>query len=121
MKIEGLPKGYRAVRWGIPKPGDWIAHDRGAFVGTGNILHACLILAPCIEELDGIRPFENSEDFVEGAKGVFMVLNITTGNLETVLYVDDQGIETIRGAISYEKLLFEYEFSDGRACGYEDQ
>lgn len=121
MKIEGLPKGYQAVRWGVPKAGDWIAHGKGAFLGSGGIEHACLIVAPCVEEEeDGIRPFQNSKDFVEASKGLLMVLNITTGNLETVLYVDDGGIETIRGAVSYEKLMFEYEFSDGRACGYED-
>jgi len=120
MKIKGLPKGYEAVRWGVPIAGDWIAHDMIAFECLGNIEHACLIVAPCSEE-HGIRPFANSEDFVESAKGLIIVLNITTGNLETVLYIDDHGIETIRGAISYEKLLFEYEFSDGRACGYEDQ
>lgn len=122
MKLEGLPKGYRAVRWGVPGPDDYICHNICPFRPHGMIDYACLIIEPCSDEEldDGIKPFENSEDYIEAARGLMMVLNITTGHLETVLYVGDDGIETVRGAVSYEDLMINYEFSDGRACGYED-
>lgn len=122
MKLEGLPKGFRAVRWGLVKPGEWIAHGEHPFRPLNSLSYPCLIVEPDTEggDDDNIRPFVDSEDFIEAARGMLMVLNITTGNLETVLFVDDTGIETIRGAISYERLMVEYEFSDGRACGYED-
>lgn len=120
INLPGVPQGYRAVRWGMPERGEWIASTSGCFIPTVVLEHCCLIVEP-VQNDDTVRPFANADDFLASLDGSMMLLNITTGSLEMVLFVDDDGIETIRGAVSYEDLVFMYEFADGRACGHEDK
>lgn len=120
INLPGVPKGFQAVRWGVPAKGEWICCSSGCFVPTTVFEHCCLIVEP-IGDDDNIRPFKDADDFLESLSGSMMLLNITTGSLETVLYVDDDGIETVRSAVSYEDLMMGYEFPDGRACGHENQ
>jgi hypothetical protein len=120
VELSGLPEGWRAVRWGKPNAGDWI------FVGDLRHQVMCpdewvehLIIAK-VEEEQGVRPFKDAGEFLDACDGHFWLVNIDTGASEFVAYVDDNGIETLRGATSYSNLYECYEFPDGRACGHED-
>jgi hypothetical protein len=115
--MKGIPEGFKAVRWGVPEIGDWVMSGGGAFKPTGKFDFACLVVEP---EDEGIAPLEDASDFIESSMGSMLLLNTNTGHIETVLYIDDEGIETICGAVSYKDLISRYEFVDGRVCGHEN-
>lgn len=119
--IPGVPEGYRVVRWGIPEQGDWILGSSGCFRPIeGKIDFSCLVVEP-LDHDDSIRPYKNADEFLDDSNGSLVLLNICTGCIETVLYVDNDGIETIKGAISWKDLLVNYEFASGKGCGRENQ
>lgn len=126
VELKGVPEGWRVVRWGRPSVGETILlhHTNvpykiplfSAFCGS----HSLIVEAFSANDQDAIRPFANSGEFLDACNGHFWLLNIETGASEFVAYVDDNGIETIRGATSYEDLVECYEFPDGRVCGHEN-
>jgi len=127
VELEGVPEGWRAVRWGKPKRGEWTVLNN--FVhrwGSDSVVNWLVVepVAPITERSfcsdQAVRPFKNSEEFLEACNGHFWLLNIQTGGSEFVAYVDDNGIETLRGATSWEDLVECYEFPDGRVGGHEN-
>ena len=119
--IPGVPDGYRVVRWGVPKDGEWICGSNGMVFKpvSSSLDFCCLIVEP--DQDDAIRPYKNADEFLDDSNGSLVLLNICTGCIETILYIDDDGIETIKGAVSWEDLMVNYEFASGKGCGRENE
>ena len=123
MRLDGCPEGWKPVRYGKPSRGEHVVTTHGVIKWTlDDTVTSSFHLVVAEEKRDGVRSFRNASEFIEEMATDNWLINVETGALETVLLVDDDGVETVRGLVSYIDLLSRYEFADGRVCGrYEDQ
>jgi hypothetical protein len=122
LKLEGVPEGWKPVRYGKPTKGEIVLTPAGAMCwGLDDDETKSFQLIIAREDRKGIRAFRNAGEFIDEMDSSNWLINVETGALETILLVDDDGVETMRGAVSWVDLLSRYEFADGRVCGYENQ
>lgn len=123
MRLDGCPEGWKPVRYGKPSRGEHVVTTHGVIKWTlDDTVTSSFHLVVAEEKRSGVRSFRNASEFIEEMAADNWLINVETGALETVLLVDDDGVETVRGLVSYIDLLSRYEFADGRVCGrHEDQ
>ena len=122
VMLEGVPAGWKPVRYGKPNKGDMVLCSEGVILWnleSDKTMGWHLIVAKN-EVQSGIRSFRNAGEFIDEMDSSNWLINVETGALETILLVDDDGVETMRGAVDWVELLSRYEFADGRVCGYHE-
>jgi hypothetical protein len=123
IKLEGVPKDWKPVRYGKPRLGDMVLCSDGLVVRwslTEEQTSGWYLVVTRDEVQFGIRSFRNASEFVDEMDSSNWLINVETGALETILLVDDDGVETMRGAVDWVELLSRYEFADGRVCGHRE-
>lgn len=126
MSIEGVPEGWRLVRIGKPKAGEYYIENHGeaceAKPTTPTVLHWVFPIIEKIEKPKQYRHFANAAEYAPHFDRSLQPGAVLDAVMRVLKY-DEAGIFVITGMglgfVAYEDAFYGFKFTDGTPFGIE--
>lgn len=122
MSIEGIPEGWRLVRIGKPKAGEYYIENHGeaceAKPTTPTVLHWVFPIIEKIEKPKQYRPFANAAE-AEALLGQVLRLKVNHEHKFVLIGISSHGVRIGLSLWSLQQAFDRFERLDGTPFGIE--